>query len=199
MKPTLRKLTAELHQVNTHVKVQLQGSGPLQQELEKVESGAFGIMMSGVKCDVIELVHGEFRRQLMGFYVQNGGGKEEYSEVEVASVMADSNIRFDVNVQLTFAREIPDEMRQNAASTLTAACLQFASASVSRARLNLAMANAQHGAELPYGMTPGIDLPPEALRQIVAQQVHQGDTSPVTIMTRASGTDTSSQSPGQYL
>lgn len=198
MKPMSRKLTAELPQIGTYVKVHLQGSGQLQQDMEAFERGSFGVLMSGVKSDVTELVHGDFRRQFIQFIMQNGTDEQAQVEVGMSSVMADDNLRFEVNVQLAFAWKVPSALRQNAVSTLTAGCVQYAAASVSRAQMILATA-LEHAGQSPHGGQQSLSLASSALERMLAQQQVQQGAAPTVVTTQSPSGDDGSAGLGQYL
>lgn len=198
MKPMLRKLTAELPQIGTYVKVHLQGSGQLQRDMETFERGSFGVLMSGVKSDVTELIHGDFRRQFIQFIMQNGTDEQAHSEVGMSSVMADDNLRFEVSVQLAFAWQVPSVIRQNAVNTLTAGCIQYAAASVSRAQMILAAA-LEHAGHSPHGGQQSLSLASSALEHMLAQQQAQQGATPTLVTTQSSTSDDGSTGLGQYL
>lgn len=188
-------MTAELPQVNTYVQVRLAGSGQIQQRMEKLDPGSFAVLMSGIKSDVISLVHGDFRKQFVGFYTQNGGKAKE-SSIDLGASMSDDSIHMEVHIRMTFGRDLPGQIRQNSASALMAACFQFTSASVERAETILA--SAAIPAAHPRSGMQQVDLPPEAIQQLLAQQGMQTASPHVAVLARASSDDTT-PTPGQYL
>lgn len=198
MKPMSRKLTADLPQIGTQVRIHLKGSGQLQQDMEAFDNGSFATMMAGVKSDATALVHGDFRQQLINFLTEHGSKGEEESAVEVSSVMADDSVRFEISVQLSFAWQLPAELRQNAATSLTAGCMQYATASASRARMIMAAA-LEHAGQTPRGGQQSISLASNALQQMLAQQMTEGEGHAASIVTQSSSTDSSLPGPGQYL
>lgn len=198
MKPTSRKLTADLPQIGTQVKLRIAGSGQLQQDMETFDNGSFATMMAGVKSDAIAFIHGDFRQQFLKFLTQHGSGGQESSVVEVSSVMADDTMRFEVNVQLSFGWQLPLEIRQGAASSLTASCMQFATASASRAQMILAAA-LEHAGQTPHGGPQSISLASSALQRMLMQQTEQGEGVPAGVMMQSSGVEDPRPTPGQYL
>jgi hypothetical protein len=197
MRPTLRKFTAEFPQINAYVQVRLTGSGQLQQDMEQFEPGSFGVMMSGLKSDVISFVHGDFRRKFMEFYSQQGAPVAEESSVQAGMRVGDSVVNFEVFVGLTFGRQLPGETRQDAATVLAGTCLQFASANAARAREIIASANVLSGHTCSEGQQI-VNLPPEVMQQLM-QQGSQGGHALAPVLTQLSNSPDTMPGPGQYL
>ena len=198
MKPMLRKLTAELPQIDTRVTMRLQGSGQLQQAMEDYESGSFGMMLSGVKSDMISLVHGDFRHQFMQFFLENGSCKAGDATVEVGSSMSDADIHFEVYVRLAFTQQIPATLRQNAANSLATNCLRYAIMGASQARTVLSSIDNAAVSGPTMGEHQVVNLPPEVMHQLLAQQGRLDGMSAASLI-QASGSSDSSPGPGQYL
>ena len=197
MRPTFRNFTADFPQINAQVQVRLAGAGQLQKDMELFEPGSFGVMMSGLKSDVVSFVHGDFRRQFIQYYSQQEITVVETSSVEAGMQVADATASFQAYVRLSFARQLPGEMRQDAATSLAASCLQFASANATRARDIIS------SAQLPAGHTCGTgqqitNLPPEIMQQL-AQQGGQGGYAQAPVLTQLSNSPDTMPGPGKYL
>lgn len=196
MKRTLRKLTAELPQANAHIQVRMAGAGQLQEQMELIDPGSFGVFMSGIKSDVTAFVHGDLRRQFIDYFTLNGGEARE-SSVDMGTAVSDESIHFEVHIRMAFGRDLPSGLRQDSGIALLSSCLHFVAAAVTRAEANLESA-AIPAAQPRSGRLQAVDLPPEVLRQLLSQQATGVSPAQASIMAR-SASDDSSQGPGQYL
>jgi hypothetical protein len=194
VKRTLRKLTAELSQVNAHIQVRTAGAGPLQEQMELLDPGSFSVFMSGIKSDITAFVHGDLRRQFIDYYTLNGGEARE-SSVDMGGAVSDESIHFEVHIRMTFGRDLPSGLRQDSATALLSSCFHFVAAAVTRAEANLESA-AIPAAQSRSGRLQAVDLPPEVVQQLLGRQASQGAPAQVSILARSASDDSG---PGQYL
>lgn len=196
MKPVVRNLTVTLPQIDVAIRLSMEGNGPLRTAIEALQPGSFGILMDGLKSDMMAYIHGSFRMQLMDVYTQLQTPRSNNPEIISYGIESSDNVsEFALKTSVTFYRLLSNEDMRDIAFKLTSCFFGNTSTSITRAQQNIARAAINETSQPLVAGTPQGIVTAADVRQQIQELQGQGAMA----MSSAMGYAPDDQAPGQYL